>query len=343
MQFFLKSYFACVAAIAITSFSYADARSAAQSAAISEIINTFKGSVSTEAQPDFAILKSLDFESKSYLETNKLIGARYTYPQGFEIVEHRDLLYVLRYSNGQPARAIIEKYQWSTGELLATYIIPEPQHSISESLVIDVEENKEIAYLRSENMLTRYRLVNGTSSTGTTQKLDSLVKNVAQSFSRRGGNWFIEKFKTKKDDIGQSRGEYAVLDTNFNHVKDIVFSPVYSGYRESQQLQLPKHQGFSVLNDGYAMSMGGYWSAASKITPYNYYGINIFNNEGMITKSKYYSPDTLLSQFLTLGIEGNTIENEGIQMLSDETLVTLQVVRKKGDPGGKLLFLGVRL
>ena len=89
--------------------------------------------------------------------------------------------------------------------------------------------------------------------------------------------------------------------------------------------------------------MGGYWSAASKITPYNYYGINIFNNEGMITKSKYYSPDTLLSQFLTLGIEGNTIENEGIQMLSDETLVTLQVVRKKGDPGGKLLFLGVRL
>lgn len=343
MQSLLKSSCAFIATLAFTSISCAEPQRAPISTPVSQFMDTFKASISTQIQPNFTILKTLNFESKSYQETNTLIGARYTYPQGFEIDEQRDLLYVLRYSDGKPARGVIEKYSWSSGELLATYVITEPQRSISESLVVSAEGNQVFAYIRSENTLTRYKLVDSQLGAGTTQKLDSLVTNVAQSFYRKGDNWYIEKFKTKKDGTGQSRGEYAMLDKNFNYVKDIVFSPLYSGYRESQKLELPKHQGFAVLNDGYVMSMGGYWSESSKMTPYNYYGINVFNKEGKIIKSEYLSPSTLISQISTLGIKGNTIENEGIQPLSDGTIVTLQVVREKGEPGGKLLFLAVKL
>lgn len=338
-----KSSLACIATLALTSYSYGDNQSALPDSPLSQFAETFKRSVSTETQPNFTILKSLSLSSKNAKETNKLIESRDTYPQGFEIDEKLDLLYILRYSSGHPARAVIEKYQWSSGKQLATYIIREPQRSISEGLVVDNEGERTVVYLRSDNKLARYQLLDAPSNTGTTQKLDSPVENAAQSFYRKGDKWYIEKYKTAKDSLGQTRGAYVILDNNFKYIKDIIFPPQYSGYRESKDLDIPKHQGFAVLDNGYAMSMGGSWTETSKTTPYHYFGINIFNKEGEVVRSEYVSPKTLISQLSELGVDANGVENEGIQAMSDGSLIALMVVRSKDEPKGKLLFLGFKL
>lgn len=338
----VKRSFSCFASIFLASVtSAADLQS--ENHSVQRVVDAFQHSIRTEAKPQFSILKSLDFKSKSYQETNRAIGAKYTYPQGFQVDDSRDLLYVVRYSNGHPARGVIEKYRWGSGEQLATYIIAEPQNSISEGLVVREEAGVEMAYLRSDNMLTRYRLVEGRGGAGTAEKLGSLAKNVAQSFYEKGGRWYLEKFKTARDSIGQSRGEYEVLDKKFGHIKDISFPSQYSGYRESEKFDLPKHQGFSVLDDGFVMSMGGYWAKGEKITPYNYFGVNVFNVRGEVVGSEYVSPDLFISQLAGLGVEADTVENEGIQALQDGTLVVFQVVRMKNNANGKLLFLKLDL
>lgn|GEM_PF-3488103 len=339
MATFSRLSLICISTIFVSSFSHAQAGSAAAIAARSQIMSAFEASVATHAEPNFSILKTLDFKSQSYQETVQRLGVRFTYPQGFEIDEQRDLLYVLRYSNGRPARAVIEKYRWSSGELLSTYIIPEPQASVSEGIVVTQEEGGDVAFLRSDSALTRYRLVDDQSGFGTTQKLEAVASNVAQSFYHKGGEWYVEKFKTPEDALGQSRGQYSVLDSSFKHVRDVNFAPQYSGYRNSEQLNLPKHQGFAVTDDGYAMTMGGYWASRMKATPYHYFGVNLFDRHGKIVKSEYIAPEALVSQLLAMGIQADTVENEGIQALSNGKLVTLQVVRTKGERSGKLLFL----
>lgn len=331
----------CVSTIFVGSFSHAQVGSAEANAARAQIISAFQESVAAKAEPNFSILKTLDFKSPSYQETIERLGARLTYPQGFDIDEQRDLLYVLRYSNGRPARAVIEKYRWSSGDFISTYIIPEPQASVSEGLVIIKEKGGDVAFLRSDNALTRYRLVDDPSGFGITEKLESVASNVAQSFYHKGGEWYVEKFKTTADVLGQSRGQYSVLDSSFKHVRDVNFAPQYSGYRNSEQLNLPKHQGFAVTDDGYAMTMGGYWSSRVQATPYHYFGLNLFDRHGKVVKSEYISPEALVSQLSAMGIQADSVENEGIQALSNGNLVTLQVVRTKGDRSGKLLFLAL--
>lgn len=329
--------------VLITAPAFANPSKNLQHLEISKVQKTFEASVSSDIKGEFRIIKIIDFQSESYKKVNDLIGARYTYPQSFQIDEKRDLLYLLRYSDGHPARGVIEKYQWSSGSLISTYIITEPQISISEAIFIEYGKKVDFAYIRSDNQLTRYQLIEPSETFGSTKKLDSLYKNVAQSFYRKNGYWYIEKYKTLPDPIGQSRGEYTILDKNFKFVKDISFPARYAGYRESEKFNIPKHQGFAVLNDGYVMSMGGYWSDKTGTTPYHYYGINIFNSDGSIKSSNYVSPAILFSELSRFGIHAYKNENEGIQAMNDGSLVALQVVQTRENPKGQLIFIKMPL
>ncbi|MGE8043360.1 hypothetical protein ACQKO6_04000 [Pseudomonas monteilii] len=323
--------------------AFADPSKNLQSLEVSRVVQAFETSISNDISGKLTIAKNIDSQSEAYQKVNDLINARYTYPQGFQIDEQRDLLYLLRYSNGHPARGIIEKYQWSTGALLSTYIINEPQASISESIVIEHTKEGDLAYIRSDNQLVRYQLIEPNEAFGSTRKLDTLYENVAQSFYKRNNYWYLEKYKTTPDHIGQSRGEYVILDENFNHVRDVSFLPLYAGYRESEKFNIPKHQGFAVLNDGYVMSMGGYWSDKTGTTPYHYYGINLFNSDGSIKSSNYVSPATLFSELSRLGIHAYRNENEGIQVMKDGSLMVLQVVQTKEHRNSRLLFINFSL
>lgn len=308
---------------------------------ISAITEKFNKSNHSDPTPDFKIERSFDFKSNDYYEINKIINAKYTYPQGFYIDENKDLLFVLRYSNGKPARGVIEKYQWSSGVQLSTYIMEAPQSSISEGIVVDTTDDHTFAYIRSDNHLARFNLKDGENGFGSATKIKPLEANVGQSFYRKNGNWYVERFKTKKDTIGQSRGDYSILDSGFNHIGDITFQPEYTGYRESQRFHIPKHQGFAVLDDGYVMSMGGYWASPSQESPYTYFGINKFDNTGKISESRYVSPSGFAAQLLRLGVDVDRIENEGIQAMADGSVITLQVVKIKGQDQGRLLFLRI--
>lgn len=305
-----------------------------------ELLKNFNSSVSTETQPQFKILKSLDFGSEAYKAVNTKLGAKFTYPQGFYIDEKNDFLFILRYSNNRPAQAVIEKYQWHSGSLLTTYIFPEPQATISEGLVVDSSTNETLAYIRSDNKLSRFRLLEPKDSFGSAEKIDSLYTDTAQSFYRKNGLWYIEKYISERDELGHSRGEYDVLDKNFKYLKSISFAPQYAGYRESEKLNIPKHQGFAVVDSGFVMSMGGYWSTSTKTTPFHYYGINIFDKNGKILDSKYLAPKTLFAQLSKLGVSANRMENEGIQSMEDGTLVVLQVIHTETNPKDRLLFIG---
>ncbi|WP_459208221.1 hypothetical protein ACSMEV_09850 [Pseudomonas sp. MLB6B] len=329
----------CVASLLSIMSASATGSDDVQNLAVSKVVKTFKTSVTNSLEGKLSISKIINAQSESYKSVNALIGARYTYPQGFQIDEPRDLLYLIRYSNGHPSRGVIEKYQWSTGSLISTYIIDEPQASISESIIVDHTEEGDIAYIRSNNQLARYQLIEPNGDFGSTKKLAILYDNVAQSFYRKNDRWYLEKYKTTPDSIGQSRGEYFVLDENFEHIEDISFPARYAGYRESEKFNIPKHQGFAVLNDGYVMSMGGYWSNKTDTTPYHYYGINVFNSDGSIRSSNYVSPATLFSELSKLGVHAYKNENEGIQVMRDGSIVVLQVVQTKENPEGQLLFI----
>ncbi|WP_153302487.1 hypothetical protein [Pseudomonas parafulva] len=318
--------------------SHAEAQ-ASQSAQINSILETFEKSVKPDLNGKITLEKKINFQSNSYNSTNRAIGARYTYPQAFQIDEKKDLLYILRYSNGHPARGVIEKYKWSSGLLVSTYLIKEPQMSISEGIVVDHSDQGDLLYIRSENKLVRYQLIEGDNALGSTKKLKVLFDNVAQSFYRKDGQWYLEKYRTTPDAVGQSRGEYYILDRNFKHIGDLSLPARYAGYRESDQLNLPKHQGFAVLGDGYVMSMGGYWSEKTETTPYHYYGVNVFNSDGSIRSSSYVAPKVLFSELSRLGIKAYKNENEGIQAMNDGSLIALQVVQTKENPDGQLLFI----
>lgn len=299
----------------------------------------FQESVSNEVEPNFKIIKSFNFDSPNSSQANDLIKSPSTYPQGFWIDEQEDSLFILRYSNNHPSRAIIEQYTWSTSKLVKTFIIPEPQNSVSESIIVDRNEDGLIAYIRSENKLAKYALINLPGNIGSTKRLEYLHDNVAQSFARFDGRWYLEKYKTHPDNLGQSRGEYTILDSNYKHVGDVSFPASYSGYRESQKLNIPKHQGFAAFRDGFVMSMGGHWTDKSKSTPYHYYGINFFDKTGSISTSNYVSPIKLFGKLEELGVKGDTTENEGIQALNGGRFVVLQVVQTQGKPGGQILFI----
>ncbi len=339
-----KNLFVIYAASAlIMTPAFADTPKNIQASEVSKVVTTFENSVSSNIEGKLSIRKIIDFQSSDYLRINTSIDARYTYPQAFQIDEQRDLLYILRYSNGHPARGVIEKYKWSTGSLVSTYIIKEPQASISEGIVIDHTAKGDLAYIRSDNQLARYELIEPNESFGSTKKLAVLYDNVGQSFYRKNGYWYLEKYKTSPDQIGQSRGEYFVLDEKFNHVKDVIFPARYAGYRESEKFKIPKHQGFAVLDDGYVMSMGGHFSEKTDTTPYQYYGINVFHSDGSIKTSNYVSPPTLFSALSRLGIHASRNENEGIQAMRDGSMIVLQVVRTTENPDGQLLFIGFSL
>lgn len=299
----------------------------------------FSQATNRDSAPAFKLVQALNFRSESYSETNKTINAKYTYPQGFYIEETSDLLYILRYSEASPARAIIEKYQWSTGKQIATYIFPDSQKSISEGLVVDTQGDSATAYIRSNNQLTQFQLVDNPNAPGTAKKIRPLIENVAQSFYRKHNTWYTEDFKTPQDETGHTRGRYSIYNERFELRSTINLSPQYSGYRESQKINWPKHQGFAVLDDGYVFTMGGHWTEKQAITPYSYFGINIFHKDGSISNSEYLSPRTLQDQLANIGIHVDRIENEGVQAMQDGTLITLEVVSTKDDTGGKLLFL----
>ncbi|MDZ5601451.1 hypothetical protein SJI00_01455 [Pseudomonas sp. RP23018S] len=323
--------------------SIASEKDTPKSTHLTEIVREFKKSVSNSMESDFRLMKSLNFDSENSKAVNKQIGTPSTYPQGFYINEEKDLIFILRYSNKHPSRAVIEEYKWSSSELINTYIIPEPQNSVSEALIVDHVGDKNIAYIRSENKLARYELIKSPSQIGSALKIGSLYDNVAQSFSRLDNLWYVEKYKTHKDSLGQSRGEYAILNSDFKHIGDITFPVEYSGYRESQKLNIPKHQGFAAIKDGFVMSMGGHWSDTSKATPYHYYGINYFDKSGNIKSSNYVAPEILFDKLREWGIDADVTENEGIQGLNDGSLVVLQVVQTKGKPGGKILFISFKI
>ncbi len=331
---------ACTATLFFSSCTYIQSHAEQATALVphDKIINN-PHETPTKDQPKFSILKTLDFESENYHKILQRINARYTYPQAFQIDEDRDFAYILRYSNGRPTRGVIEKYQWNSGKLIMTYIIPEPQTSVSEGLVVDKEADGDIAYVRSGNTLARLLLIDSPSGIGTTQVLGSVATNVAQSFYKKDGEWFVEKFKTPADNLGESRGQYAIMDSEFNTIGNVTFAPQYAGYRNSDKLNLPKHQGFAVLNSGYAMTMGGYWDSRTKTSPYNYFGVNYFNKDGKIVKSEYMPPEEFASQIANMGIQAYSIENEGVQELKGGQLVTLQVIRTQRERTGKLLFL----
>ncbi|WP_313740177.1 hypothetical protein [Pseudomonas sp.] len=326
--------------IALTTPCFSNQTSHARKDKESELLKNFKRSVSTDTKPQFRILKSLSFASKEYKLVNDQFHSKYTYPQGFYIDEENDFLFILRYSNNRPAQAVIEKYQWHSGSLITNYVFPERQTTISEGLIVDSSPGETLAYIRSDNKLTRFRLVEKETKFGTAEKLTYLYDQTAQSFYRKGGLWYVEKYTSDKNGPGHSRGEYDVLDRGFKCIKSISFPAEYTGYRESEKLNMPKHQGFAVLDKGFVMSMGGYWSTSTKTTPFHYYGINTFDENGKISNSKYLAPQTLFAQLSSLGVDASRIENEGIQALEDGTLVALQVVHTETPPKDRLLFIG---
>ncbi|NQD78394.1 hypothetical protein [Pseudomonas sp. CM27] len=341
MALSLRLVMAFTATLSLTTCTYAQSHTeqTAASAARDKMIGRFNEALSTQNQPKFSILKTLNFQSSHYQETIERLDARYTYPQGFQIDEERELVYVLRYSNGRPTRGVIEKYHWKSGEIMMTYIIPEPQPTVSEGLVIKKETDGDVAYIRSGNTLARLLLIDSPSGFGNTQRLGSVANNVAQSFYHKDNEWFVEKFKISKDSLGESRGRYMILDSEFNTIGEVTFAPQYAGYRNSEKWNIPKHQGFAVLDNGYAMTMGGYWDVRTKTSPYNYFGINFFDKNGKPIKSEYMSPEAFSAQIAEMGIQAYSIENEGLQELKDGKLVTLQIIRTQGGRGGKLLFL----
>lgn len=331
------------ASLLVTSACHANQPSQPENNHLTQIVSQFKKSVSNDMDSNVRLLKSIQFLSSNSKIVNEQIGAPSTYPQGFYIDEKKDLIFLLRYSNNHPSRALIEEYQWSSSKLLNTYIIPEPQNSVSESIIVDHMGDQLIAYIRSENKLAQYELIKDASHIGSTRKIRSLYDNVAQSFSRLNQHWYLEKYKTHNDSLGQSRGEYTILDNEFKHVGDITFPAEYSGYRDSQKLNIPKHQGFAAVNEGFVMSMGGHWSDTSKATPYHYYGINFFDKAGNIKSSNYVAPEKLFSKFEEWDIKADTTENEGVQGLSDGSLVVMQIAQTKGKPGGEILFIHFKL
>ncbi|WP_288650912.1 hypothetical protein [Pseudomonas sp. UBA5568] len=295
--------------------------------------NTYGCDQSHQLEPHaFSVIANIDFHSPDDDSVSRELGSILTYPQGFYIDEKDNELYLLRYTDSLPKKAILEIYDWPAGSYKKTLYLKDTGGVISEGLYVSSSNGKSrSAYIRAKEGIKVY---NFTSDAKTTEKVagEYITKiSMAQSFSFFAGQWYVEA----PEDGGQARtgrGKYNVYAENFirEGVRD--FDPRIAGYGDSEKRDLLKHQGFAKFKSGFVMSIGGFWRRSWPVTGYSTQGVAIFSNDSKCRVIYTIAADRLSNMLAGKKFAVDRLENEGVQILQDGSVILLniyQIYRKR--------------
>lgn len=288
-----------------------------------------------------SLLANINFHSPDDAVVTRKLNSILTYPQGFFIDEDAGELFIVRYSNTTPTKAVLEVYGWPDFKYKRMFYLEGTEGTISEGLVIRAEAGVRYAFVRSGDTLGKYKIPAAGNSGDIISGQKTGIKNLAQSFSYYDGRWYVENVRSRWVDKGFSRGDYTVHDDDYKEIGSVKFEPDLAGFKESANLGVQKHQGFFRFKDGFVMSLGGFWKSGSKITPYHREGIEMFDLSGKCVSSYTFSPQNLVNALRDKGVVADRIENEGVQVISNGDFVLMNVVQVFRRPVGGLLFLKI--
>lgn len=289
----------------------------------------------------FDIIKNLEFEPDRGQKSSGILKGANSYPQGFYIDRSSNQLFVLRYTMKKPNTPLVDIYSWDSLNYKKTFFLKGTSSRISEGIYVDSKDNKSLLYVRGKDSLLEFAIPSDAKDGASLSGESVIDAHLAQSFSFGKDKIFVEYYDPKKTGNDQSRGQYLIYDKNFSKTGTITFNSTYAGTTKSQDNKEPKHQGFSAYPQGFVMSMGGFWKVGSPVTPYSYQGFNFFNTNGELVSSRYIRPDAMLEILKTEGFVADRIENEGVQVLEDGTIITLNVIQISPKKPGGLLVLKV--
>lgn len=289
----------------------------------------------------FDLIKNLSFEPDRGPVSENVLKGSHSYPQGFYIDNRKNQLFILRYAMKKPNIPLIDIYNWDSLTYQKTLFLDNTNGRISEGLHVDSKDGKELVYIRGADSLLKF-VIPQDASEGEFISGEVVIKApIAQSFSFYGDKIFVESYDPGQANAKgeQSRGDYLIYDRKFSKTGIVKFDEKYSGTTKSEENKTPKHQGFSAYSKGFVMSMGGYWKVGAPVTPYNYQGFNFFDTEGKLISSRYMRPDIMVKLINEHGVKADRIENEGVQVLEDGSIITLNVIKASPKSSGGLLIL----
>lgn len=290
----------------------------------------------------FSVIANIDFHSPDDESVSRELGSILTYPQSFYIDEKDNELYLLRYTDSLPKKAVLEVYGWPTGSYKKTLYLNDTGGVISEGLYVKNDGANRAAYIRAKSGIKVYKF---TSDVKTNDKVSGeyITKiPMAQSFSFFGGKWYVE---TPEDggEAGNGRGKYNIYTDNFKGAGFIDFDPRIAGYRDSEKKDLLKHQGFAKFKSGFVMSTGGFWRRSWPATEYSTQGLAIFDNDSKCKVLYTIDADRLSNMLAQKKFVVDRMENEGVQVLKDGSFIILNVSQIFRKRRGGIVMLKVKL
>jgi len=284
------------------------------------------------------LVANIDFHSPDENSVSKKLGSILTYPQGFYIDEKNQDLYLLRYTDSLPKKAILEIYSWPKAEYRKTLYLKDTGGVVSEGVVVKDKGKKRFVYIRAKNGMKIYEFFANDDNEIEVSGRSAANVSMAQSFSLFKGKWYIESLGNSSLGLS-SRGRYNVYDKNFSELGSVEFDAGIAGYKNSQEMDLFKHQGFLKYEDGFAMSIGGFWRRSEKISEYGTQGIALFDDGGKCREFYIMPADKMADDLERKRVIVDRLENEGIQVLNNGNFILLNVSQiYRGRSGGIVLL-----
>jgi hypothetical protein len=169
----------------------------------------------------------------------------------------------------------------------------------------------------------------------------SHAMNMYTQFSYRNGIWMVDEASRE---IGGSLGRnvFGIYNKNFERIGTYYTDLHNSGYitYETNELApyLNKRQGFA-LGDGFVVcSYGGAHDGDSPGTVASHQGTRILSADGQRIKESILNPEkfkALLTQSLGNNEHYTRVENEGVKVLSDGSIIALYIYKARFSPGSK--------
>lgn len=268
------------------------------------------------------ILHNLPIEFSDYNEVLAIIGNNdnWMYPQGFAI--SNNIIYIY-YITQKSARACVACFDFTSGNYLGYYIVPDNVVTTREGLV--VKDGR--IYVGVGDFINAYAIGNYNT---TLQLISSHKVNPNWQFTYSGNAWLVEQTVQGK----MPRNKLAIFNNDFELQGYKTLPLDVSGY-VSRNSQYVKRQGIAAKGDYILCSFGALFEQEKTQKANNHNnGVALVVGDSVIARASY-DPTKLIQKLNTLGFSSTRVENEGCVITDDNRMITLTCIG--GDGGGLLI------
>jgi hypothetical protein len=251
-----------------------------------------------------------------------LSGAKYLYPQQACLDEAGGHLFVVSASRGGGDRSQwVAVYGWSTGDFLTVF---KAGDGLGETCVVSPGRNgRPSIWIKSRgNNLLNFDVSSLPQPLSAPTYIEKKKAAVFYQSAMKNGRWFTET-KTPGRDI------LSVLDHKFSEQTSVALTDANT--RGSPHI---KRQAIAVSDHGIVGSYGSNFILGRAQDP-TMYGVKIFTFQGKIAYDGLDSPEKVMSQLNSQGVQTSRLENEGVIVTQSNEIYTIAITQAANTPAAK--------